>query len=70
MRAVLRRADANARTIAQFVDAIERVDHDEAVAKKATSDEKKKSQVFKTDEQMKMNKVANKRRLFNRKTGE
>lgn len=48
----------------------ESVDHDEAVAKKPVSEEKKKSQVFKTDEQMKMNKIANKRRLFNRKTGE
>lgn len=46
------------------------VDSKEAVNKKPVSDEKKKSQVFKTDEQMKMNKVANKRRLFNRKTGE
>ncbi len=46
------------------------VDSKEAVNKRAASDEKKKSQVFKTDEQMKMNKVANKRRLFNRKTGE
>ena len=42
----------------------------EAVAKKPTSDEKIKSQVFKTDEQMKGSKIANKRRLFNRKTGE
>ena len=47
----------------------ESVDHDEAVAKKPTSDEKVTSQVFKTDEQMKGSKIANKRRLFNRKTG-
>ena len=46
------------------------VDSKEATAHKAVSDEKKKSQVFKTDEQKKMSKVANKRRLFNRKTGE
>jgi large subunit ribosomal protein L22 len=48
---------------------VESVDHDEAVAKKPTSDEKVKSQIFKSDEQMKGSKIANKRRLFNRKTG-
>lgn len=46
------------------------VDSTEAVNKKPTSDKEKKSQVFKTDEQKKLSKVANKRRLFNRKTGE
>lgn len=46
------------------------VDQADATAKKVSKDETKKSQVFKTDEQMKMNKIANKRRLFNRKTGE
>ena len=49
---------------------VESVDAKEAAAKKPASEEPKKSQVFKTDEQVKMNKVANKRRLFNRKTGE
>jgi len=48
----------------------ENVDQKAAVTEKPTSEEKKKSQVFRTDEQVKMNKVANKRRLFNRKTGE
>jgi large subunit ribosomal protein L22 len=47
----------------------EGVDHKEAVSK-PLKDEVKKSQVFKTDEQVKMNKVANKRRMFNRKAGE
>ena len=46
------------------------VDQQDAAAKKVVKDETKKSQVFKTDEQMKMNKISNKRRLFNRKTGE
>jgi len=49
---------------------VESEDQKDANAKKVAKDETKKSQVFKTDEQMKMNKVANKRRLFNRKTGE
>jgi len=49
---------------------VESIDAKEAAEKKPVSEEKKKSQVFKTDEQVKMNKVANKRRLFNRKTGE
>ena len=45
--------------------------HKESSSAKATEGkEVKKSQVFRTDEQTKMNKVANKRRLFNRKTGE
>jgi len=48
----------------------ESVDHDDAVNKKPAVDTTKKSQTFKTDEQVKMNKVANKRRLFNRKSGE
>ena len=37
---------------------------------KPESDVPKKSQIFKSDEQIKMSKSANKRRLFNRKTGE
>lgn len=49
---------------------VESVDAKEAAEKKPVSDEKKKTTVIKTDEQMKMNKIANKRRLFNRKTGE
>jgi len=49
---------------------VESVDHEDAVAKQATKDTTKKSQTFKTDEQVKMSKVANKRRLFNRKSGE
>jgi len=46
------------------------VDQQAAVHEKPVKEEIKKSQVFKTDEQKKMSKVANKRRLFNRKTGE
>jgi large subunit ribosomal protein L22 len=46
------------------------VDQQDAVHEKPVKEEGKKSQVFKTDEQIKMSKVANKRRLFNRKTGE
>ena len=45
------------------------VDAKEAVTKKAEETLGKKTQVFKTDEQQKMSKVANKRRLFNRKSG-
>ena len=45
------------------------VDQQEAVAKKE-KEETKKPRLFKTDEQVKMNKVQNKRRLFNRKSGE
>jgi large subunit ribosomal protein L22 len=48
----------------------ESMDAEIAGNEKPVSEEKKKSQVFKTDEQVKMSKVANKRRLFNRKTGE
>ncbi len=44
-------------------------DHKDAVSKPVV-DEIKKSQIFKTDEQKKMSKVANKRRMFNRKAGE
>jgi large subunit ribosomal protein L22 len=49
---------------------VENVDQQAAVSDKAPKTEVKKSQVFRTDEQVKMNKAANKRRLFNRKTGE
>jgi large subunit ribosomal protein L22 len=49
---------------------VENVDQQKAVHEKPVKEEAKKSQVFKTDEQLKMSKVANKRRLFNRKTGE
>ena len=45
------------------------VDAKEASNKKPEENMGKKSQIGKTEEQQKMNKVANKRRLFNRKTG-
>jgi large subunit ribosomal protein L22 len=48
----------------------ENVDQQKAVHEKPVKEEVKKSQVFRTDEQIKMSKAANKRRLFNRKTGE
>lgn len=48
---------------------IESVDQEIATNQKPIKSTTKKSQVFKTDEQIKMSKVANKRRLFNRKTG-
>ena len=50
--------------------ATQSVDSKQSTTEKPVKDETKKSQVFRTDEQKKMNKVANKRRLFNRKTGE
>ena len=37
---------------------------------KPESEKPKKSQIFRSDEQIKMNKAQNKRRLFNRKSGE
>lgn len=46
------------------------VDQKEATNEKPEKEEVKKSQVFRTDEQKKMSTVANKRRLFNRKSGE
>lgn len=49
---------------------VENVDQQKAVHEKPVKEEVKKSQVFRTDEQKKMSTVANKRRLFNRKTGE
>jgi large subunit ribosomal protein L22 len=49
---------------------VENVDQEAATNTKPVKTEVKKSQVFKTDEQLKMSKAANKRRLFNRKTGE
>jgi large subunit ribosomal protein L22 len=49
---------------------VENVDQQKAVHEKPVKEEVKKSQVFRTDEQTKMSKAANKRRLFNRKTGE
>jgi len=51
-------------------ETVANVDQQDAEAKPVVKDTSKKSQVFRTDEQMKMNKAANKRRLFNRKTGE
>lgn len=47
----------------------ESIEHEEAVSKKEVK-EPKHQKVIKTDEQIKMNKVQNKRRLFNRKSGE
>ncbi len=49
---------------------VENVDQQKAVHEKPVKEEAKKTQVFRTDEQLKMSKAANKRRLFNRKTGE
>lgn len=46
------------------------VDQKQQTAIKPESDQPKKQKLFKTDEQIKMNKVQNKRRLFNRKSGE
>jgi large subunit ribosomal protein L22 len=51
-------------------ETVANIDQQDAAGKPVVKDTTKKSQVFKTEEQMKMNKVANKRRLFNRKTGE
>lgn len=52
------------------VDSEVSVDQTEATNTRPEKVEGKKSQVFKTDEQMKQSKVQQKRRLFNRKTGE
>ena len=46
------------------------VDQAEATSKEPKASSVQKPQVFKSDEQIKMNKVSNKRRLFNRKSGE
>ena len=46
------------------------VDQKDATNEKPTSETPKKQQLFKSEEQVKMNKVQNKRRLFNRKSGE
>src|SRR3989344_2951843 len=43
------------------------VDQKDATNEKPTSETPKKQQLFKSEEQVKMNKVQNKRRLFNRK---
>ncbi len=51
-------------------ETVQSIDSKEAVAKKAPKELGRKSEVPKTEEQTKMNKVQNKRRLFNRKTGE
>lgn len=48
----------------------ENIDQEAATNEKPVKDTSKKSQVTKTDEQRKMNTVANKRRLFNRRIGE
>jgi large subunit ribosomal protein L22 len=42
----------------------------EVAKEKTEKEEPKKQKTFKTEEQVKMNKVQNKRRLFNRKSGE
>ncbi|MCX6797338.1 MAG: 50S ribosomal protein L22 [Candidatus Doudnabacteria bacterium] len=49
---------------------VQNLDQQGAVNEKPVKEEGRKSQVFKTDEQMKMNKIQQKRRLFNRKSGE
>ena len=49
---------------------VESVDAKDATNQKPPKEEIKKSQVFRTDEQKKMSTAANKRRLFNRKSGE
>lgn len=46
------------------------IDQQVATNEKPVKDESKKTQIFKTDEQKKMSTVQNKRRLFNRKSGE
>ncbi len=48
----------------------ENIDHTEAVSKKAVLDEGKKPQIFKDEQKVKLNKAQQKRRLFNRKSGE
>ncbi len=48
---------------------VKNADHEEAVSKKEVK-EPKHSHFVKTEEQIKMNKAQNKRRLFNRKSGE
>ena len=48
----------------------ESIDQQVAVNEKPPKDTSKKPQIFKSDEQIKMSKAANKRRLFNRKSGE
>lgn len=46
------------------------IDQQVATAQKPVTEEPKKPQLFKPEEKTKMNKVQNKRRLFNRKSGE
>lgn len=48
----------------------ESVDQKDATSQKPEKEEIKKSQIFRSDEQIKMSKAQNKRRLFNRKSGE
>jgi large subunit ribosomal protein L22 len=45
-------------------------DQKEATSEKLVKEEGRKSHVFKTDEQLKMNKIQQKRRLFDRRGGE
>jgi len=48
----------------------ESIDQKIATNEKAPKDTSKKPQIFRSDEQIKQSKAANKRRLFNRKSGE
>jgi len=50
-------------------DTVPSVDQKDATNERMTDEPTKKTQISKTSEQRKMNTVANKRRLFNRKTG-
>lgn len=50
--------------------ATQNIDQKEETNIKPESETPKKRDLFKTEEQIKMNKVANKRRMFNRKAGE
>ncbi len=58
------------RKAAETKPEIQSIDAKEAVNTKPEKVLGKKSEIGKSDEQIKMNKVQNKRRLFNRKTGE
>ena len=51
------------------IEGVENVDQLAATNEKPNSEKIKQTPTTKSDEQVKMNKVANKRRLFNRKTG-
>ncbi|HVY67531.1 MAG TPA: 50S ribosomal protein L22 [Patescibacteria group bacterium] len=73
-----RKAAKGSRAKASFLNRTEKtaqpetanVDQQAAAAAKAPRQEGRKSQVFRTEEQIKQSKAQNKRRLFNRKSGE